>query len=148
MEKFEDINIEGIGNLKNFQDKTVAEIRAILPKDKFTLFVANESIPTGWPGRIMETKKGQIERNNKIVTVDFNEWYMCRDGIKWENFYGFVLTVYLEELKLMPAFIYERKIIREHMVYIPIVSMLFSLEKKTTAASKSWCDAVLRAREK
>lgn len=146
MEKFEDINIEGIGNLKNFQDKIVEEIRATLSKDRFAFFVATEPIPAGWPDRIMKIKKGEIERNNRKMTVDLNEWYLTMDGITWKEFYCYVLTVYIDEIKLIPGFIYERKTFQEKMIYIPIVSVLLSLDGKIQSASKSWCDAVLRNR--
>ena len=139
--KFEDCYLEGVGNIKDFENLSIEEMRAQISDERYGLFMATKPIPEGWPQEIMRNRMAELIKDEEKIKIEENEWYVNFEGKKWSRFYGFGLKVYLEELKLIPAFIYERK---TGGVYLPVVSMLIDFDNLVIKqASKSWCDDVI-----
>jgi hypothetical protein len=89
----------------------------------------------------MQNKEAYMEKDEEKMFVILNSWYLSFDGRKWEQFYIFVLTIYLDKLGLIPSFIYEKK---GNGGYFPEIFVL--IDKKTLKirnASRSWCETVI-----
>ena len=142
-EKFENVTIEGIGNLKDFEKLTLDEIRPRLATGQYALYATTNPIPEGWPTEVMQFKKGRMQQEGHEVAVDVNIWQMNLDGAKWEFFYGFG-TQLVEGL--IPAFIYQRKHADGREAYVPVVSMLVFPDGRIRQASQSWCEEAIAAR--
>ena len=143
MNEFENITIEGIGNLAEFDSVSVKEIQSRIDAcPKYALYMATATIPNGWPKEVMQAataiKEGELHPRN------LNQWYMNITGSEWKLFYSFDLDAYLAELQLCPAFIYEKTALANSLIsYKPIVSMLIAEDGCIAQASKSLCDTII-----
>jgi len=140
MSNFENINLNGIGNLLDLSLLTVERlIELVSSNENYALYIANKPIPPGWPVEIMQFS------NNATNRQKTNSWYMTLDGSKWLLFYSFDVESYLK-LNSYPAFIYEKKIIEKDLVaYRPIVSLSIALDGRIEQALKTRTDQMVEA---
>jgi len=134
LEKFEDVVVEGIGNVKDLADKTVNEIRTMLAPDRHCLYSSITPVPEGWPAEVIDLFPD--------TDGDICQFWNMDAGKGWQQFYIFSLTASRDEHGMEPAFIYERKTGEDADTCLPIVSLMFSREGRCMSASKHWCDMV------
>jgi hypothetical protein len=139
---FESVGVEGIGDLRDLAGVSAHEVRASLAADRYALLSATDPVPVGWPSELFQNTAADVEVDGQREPHEINTWYFTGAGGHWRRFYAFRLTVYVQRHKLVPAFIYERLTNDAGVSYLPVVSLLLSLEGKVEQASKSWCDGV------
>lgn len=129
----------GFGLPENYDGLTKSDIAAKLPSNSFVLIDATSNMPAAWPVNIRQITFGESIRYGKIRLLT---WWMSMDGKKWQRFYSFALDVYLDENKLEPAMIYERKPINDAIAYVPVMRLFFNPSGHATKCSKTWCNVV------
>jgi len=114
--------VRGLANL------SVKRLQALLKSQNYALILPTMKISPGWPAEIV-----RVSRNAQTCA-----WYMS-NGKQWREFYCYCLTTYMTEHKLIPAFIYERKIINGKYAYAPVVDLMISLNGRIKQASTGFC---------
>lgn len=129
----------GTGLPENYDGLTKSDIAAKLPSDSFVLIDATSDIPSGWPANIRQIGTAETLEHGKILGLT---WLMSMDGKEWQRFYSFALNVYLDENKLEPAMIYERRSLNDVTAFVPVMRLFFDPSGHATKSSKSWCNVV------
>ncbi len=129
---FEDIVIEGLGNLRDFKGKTIPEIQALVRNENLRFISSVTSTPEGWPEEIVRLE----DLSGETDATQF--WSMNLAGDRWQHFYAYGIQEFRKK-GLEPAYIYERKNVGETSTYTPIVSLLFSEEEGCTRAGTAGC---------
>jgi hypothetical protein len=140
--RFEDVVVPNIGNLKDFAAFTAQDIRSKLPSSQYALYVTNDPFPENWPVEVLRYEVGTSLKDGQ--QNDLSTWHVNADGKRWQGFYAFCKATYILELKLKPAFIYERLKMSDGTAYIPRVSLLIRLDGRIDSALASWCVHVLK----
>jgi hypothetical protein len=139
---FENVAIEGIGDLRSLAELSADEVIAWLAADRVALISANATIPAGWPTELFRNAAAEFEVDGQRQCHEINTWYLAEARRPWRRFYAFSLTAYVQWHKLVPAFIYQQLAHDMGVSYLPVVSLLLSLDGRVRQASKSWCDRV------
>jgi hypothetical protein len=140
--RFEGVVVEGIGDLRALAGVSADELGARLAPERYALVTATGPIPVGWPSELFRNSPAEFEVDGQRESHEINTWYFAETGGPWRKFYAFSLTVYVQRLNSVPAFIYERLTNNAGVSYQPVVSLLLSLDGRVRQASRSWCDAV------
>ena len=127
---------------EDYNGLTEEQIVERLPSDSFVVFRSLGPIPEGWPDRTREIALRESVELGPIRCVD---WWMTYDGTNWQRFYGFVLDKYLDDFKLEPAMIYERRSVQEGFAVVPVMSLFFNQAGQATNSSRTWCDVVRKS---
>ncbi len=120
--RFQDIVIPGIGNLRSIVGLTVQQLRSRLWRDLHAAYVVLDKAPDGWPAEAMQD------------IGDTTCWHMNLTDGEWKCFYAYCRKTYVEELKTLYGYIFERKPRDGRMFYWPVVSFLAKMDGTITSA--------------
>lgn len=145
----ENIVIQGIGNLKQFQTLDAIS-KQVAKNPNYVIYNPTQEAPAGWPSEIMLlkkvelTKQEQQELKTNSTSETVNLWYMNLDGKRWQYFYSYGLDTYLNKLHSYPAFVYERKTENGLTTYKPIIALLVDTKSgRLIQSSNAWCNKVI-----
>jgi hypothetical protein len=145
--RFESVAVEGVGELPALAGVSADELGASLAAGRFALLSATDPIPAGWPTELFRNSPAEFEIDGQRESHEINTWYFAEAGGHWRRFYAYSLTAYVQRHNLVPAFIYERLTTDVGVSYLPVVSLLLSLDRRVQQASKSWCEGVRADRD-
>ena len=140
MENFDDSSIDGIGNLRNFANWDVAELKKALCLERFALYHAFCDAPIGWPEKA--SKEEILKSNSCRAAHRICAWYMNLDGKKWTPFYRSAYGLN-EVPRVRMGLIYEK---RCENIFIPLVRLSIQKDGRVLKATKRWCEAVIAYR--
>lgn len=129
---FEDAVIEGLGNLRDLEGKTVSEIPEQIPRDRYGFYSSCTPIPAGWPPEAMIRRSAAGEKDGALV------WSMNLVGKEWRPFYQMSLEYYGKDGH-EAAYIYERATSGDSVAYWPVVSLMFFAGRGCTQAGTRRC---------
>jgi hypothetical protein len=144
----DDFHIPSIGSLRKFQGRPWQELSERLPSDRYALYLAtHETPPAGWPRQAMDNKKIRTASLGPAREIIINDWFSLT-GTEWAIFYGFVLTTYIEELGLIPGYVYERGIEQNISFVRPLAALMVIIKDDTIKwISRRLVESIIKERQ-
>lgn len=140
-ERYEDIVVDEIGNLKEFEHLSIADLKSRLSNNRYGLYLSDEAPPEGWPEEVRSfTKQYYRDDNGDSKLGRVVDWFVNRDSNGWRPFCADLLSL---QRQTRLGFIFERQSATAGLAYVPVIMISTSLEDKILRASRSWCVRIL-----